>query len=280
MLQFIENPAYGYDMDFEYDSCGFLSENHTQLEDGADTAYHGLFVGARRINRDCHELLFSADIRNRDSRAIIIATLFMRVLEHYQATYILLGRGVVAPARVTLRALVECIFKLRAIATNPDALASYINEDLLYRQKLINKAQNNGYPNLEETREAMTDDDVGELKQEIAKKGAKEISVEQWSRLADMHEWYITNYSLLSKAVHTQVRELEDYLKLGAADEIQQFRYAPLMDEIPLLILTAAQSLLIGASAFDNEFEMGFRPKGEEHTRFVEAGFREIDDEV
>ncbi|NKK60713.1 hypothetical protein GFM44_33315 [Rhizobium leguminosarum bv. viciae] len=267
-------------MAFEFDNDGFLSERSSELEDDIYATYHDLFEGARRINHDCHALLFAADIRNRDRQAIIVATLFMRVLDHYQATIILLGRGVVAPARVTLRALVECTLKLRAIAINPDALEAFINEDLVDRLKLINKARNNAYPNLEETRAATTDDGVEELKREITQRGAKEIRTEQWSRLAGMHDWYITNYSLLSKAVHTQVRELEDYLKLGNSDEIQQLHYAPSMDELPLLIHTAAHCVLIAVSAFDKEFEMGFGPKGDEHAKFVDAAFRAIDDGI
>src|SRR5690349_4902197 len=105
-------------MVFEFDSDGFLTDRSNELEAGVHASYGSLFAGVRQINHDCHALLFSADVRNRDCQAIIIATLFMRALEHYQATIILLGRGLIAAARGTLRALVETTFKMRAIATN------------------------------------------------------------------------------------------------------------------------------------------------------------------
>lgn len=266
-------------MAFKFDSDGFLTDRSNQLEADIYESYENLFAGARQINHDCHDLLFSADIHNHDHHAVIVATLFIRALEHYQATIILLGRGVIAAARVTLRALVETTFKIRAIATNPDALDVFINEDLVHRLKLINKARNNAHPNLEETRTAITDGDVKELKQEIQRRGAKSLKTEEWSELSGMHDWYTTNYALLSKAVHTQVRELEAYLKLGESGEIQKLHYAPSMNEIPLLILTAAHCLLIGASAFDKTFEMGFGPKGDEHSKFVAAGFQALDEE-
>jgi hypothetical protein len=263
-------------MGFEFDSDGFLTNRSGELEAAVFASYKGLLEGARQINHECHELLFSADIRNRDGQAIITAMLLVRALEHYQATIILLGRGLVAAARVTLRALVEAIFRIRAIATNHDALKVFITEDFVHRKRLINKARNNAHPNLEEMRKAITDDLVKELEQQIKSAGAKALSTEDWSKLASMHDWYTTNYALLSKAVHTQVRDLEAYLKQGASGDIQELDYAPSMDEIPLLILTAAHLALIAASAFDKTFALGFGPKGNKLSKFVESGFRSL----
>jgi hypothetical protein len=264
-------------MVFEFDSDGFLTNRSNELEAGVYASHTDLFEGARQINHECHELLFSADIRNRDVQAIITAMLLMRALEHYQATIILLGRGLIAAARVTLRAQVETIFRIRAIATNHDALKVFITEDRVHRKRLINTARNNAHPNLEETRRAITDDLVKELEQQIKSAGAKALSTEDWSKLADMHDWYTTNYRLLSKAAHTQIRDLEAYLIQGASGDIQELDYAPSMDEIPLLILTAAYLLLIAASAFDKTFELGFGPKGDELFKFVDSGFRALE---
>jgi hypothetical protein len=86
MLTFIGVPT----MSFEFDSDGFLTEKRGQLEASIDGAYGDLLARARQINRDCHELLFAADVRNRDTSAMLIATLFMRALEHYQASLLLM----------------------------------------------------------------------------------------------------------------------------------------------------------------------------------------------
>lgn len=264
-------------MVFEFDLDGFLTDRVSELEAYIDASNSSLLARAGQINRDCHELLFSAEVRNRDGQAIITATLFMRALEHYQATIILLRRGVIAAAKVTLRALTETVFRLRAIAFNGDALKAFIAEDLVHRKRLINKARSNAYPNLEEARGAITDQLAEKIEQQIKSTGAKALSTEEWSKLAEMHDWYITHYSLLSKAAHTQVRELEAYLE--SRREIQELHYAPSMDEIPQLILVAAQLILIGASAFDKTFEIGFGSKGDRHTEFIEAGFRHLNEQ-
>jgi Family of unknown function (DUF5677) len=266
-------------MTFEFDADGFLTDRRGALEAATDKLHGALFARARQINRDCHELLSTADIRNRDVQQLLIAPLFVRALEHYQATLILLGTGLIAPARVLLRATVEAVFTMRAITLQEEALKDFINADLLWRRKMIKSAQQHHHTNLEELREAITPELIKSLEEQIKSSGAKALSAEKLSKLAGMHEWYTTHYALLSKATHTSVRELESYLSLDEAGEVRSLTYAPSMEDIPLLILTAAHCILLGAAAFAATFELDFRAKGDEHVKFIEAGFRSLNNE-
>lgn len=258
-------------MAFEFDTEGFLSTRRNELEASIAVAHGDLLERARQIFRDCHELLFNADIRNRDIRAILVATLFMRALEHYQATFILLSMGLVSPAKVTLRALMETVFTIRAVALSQEALRAFITDDLLQRRKLINKVRQHDHPNLEDAREAITDELIREIEGQIEAFEAKPLRTKELSKLAGMHDWYTGPYAVLSKATHTHVRELEDYLRTDDADEVRQFIYGPSMEETPHLTLTAAHAVLIAASAFDMKFGLVFGPKGDEHIKFVEC---------
>ncbi len=185
-------------MTFKFDSDGFLTDRRGTLEAGINRAHGCLLARARQINRDCHELLFGADIRNRDVQGVLVATLFMRALEHYQATFILLGTGLIAPAKVALRATLESVFTTRAVAADKDALRAFINDDLLQRRKLIRKAQQHDHTNLDELREALTDDVIKTLEQQIEAWGVKPLTTKCLSKLAGMHDWYITSYALLN----------------------------------------------------------------------------------
>jgi hypothetical protein len=264
-------------MEVAFDSDGFLTDRFNDIEAAVRAAPGALLTRAMQINRDAHALLFGADIRNRDGVAIVTATLFMRALEHYQATILMLGRGMVAPAQVTLRALVETVFRMRAIVIEPTAFKTFIAEDLVQRKKLIKNAlKNPHHSNLEETARTVTPELLSKIEKEIGTAGAKHVSTAEWSQLAGMHEWYTTSYALLSKAVHTAVRELEAYLKLDAVGEVRELIYAPSLEEIPELILTAAHLVLSATSAFDKLFGLNFGPKGDAHAKFVEEGFRAL----
>jgi hypothetical protein len=265
---------------FEFDSDGFLTDRRRILESAINGAHDRLFKRARQINRDCHELLFAAAIHNRDPKDMLCATLFARVLEHYQATLILLGTSLIAPAKVALRATIESVFATRAVAIDKEAWRAFITDDLFQRRKLIRRARQHDHINLEGLRKAITPDLVESLEQQIRDSGAKPLKTEELSKMAGMHDWYTTHYALLSKATHTNVRELEDYLSLDESEEFLELRYAPSMEEIPHLILIAAHVILVAADAAAGVFEIDFQAKMQDHLAFIEAGIGTLNREI
>lgn len=268
-------------MIFEFDSDGFLTDRSSTLEAGIKRGHDSLFARAQEINRDCHELLFTADVRNRHPQAILVATLFMRVLEHYQATLILLGRGLVAPAKVVFRAALESVFTIRAVACDEGTLKTYVNSDLCRRLRLIRKAKQHDHTNLEELREALSNDRDGifnNLNEQIKLSGARELKIEELSKLAGMHEWYTTVYGMLSKAAHTTVRDLEVYWSLNDAGDIQRLEYGPSMEEIPHVLLNAAHCILLAAAAVAGTFEIEFQSKMVGHQKSIETGMKALNE--
>jgi len=152
---------------FEFDNDGFLTGRRAQLEAGIREPRERLFARAHEINRDCHRLVFSADVHNRDPREMLVAVSFIRALEHYQAAIVLLVLGVVAPAKVAIRAALEAVFTTRAIAKDEETLKAFVMNDLLQRRRLVRKAQQHEHTNLVELRGALTPDFVGTLEAEI-----------------------------------------------------------------------------------------------------------------
>jgi hypothetical protein len=265
---------------FEFDSDGFLTDRRRILESAISSAHDRLLKRARQINRDCHELIFAAPIHNRDPKEMLCATLFARVLEHYQATLLLLGTGLIAPAKVALRATIESVFATRAVAIDKEAWRAFINDDLFQRRKLIRRAQQHDHINLEGLREALTQEVIDHLEQQIEASGATPLKTEDLSKRAGMHEWYTTHYALLSKASHTNVRQLEAYLSLDESSEIRGVTYAPSMEEIPHLVLTAAHCILLAAEAVAGVFEIDFQAKMRDHLAFIEAGIRALNQQI
>lgn len=269
------------EMTFEFDADGFLTHRRSVLELVVHRVHGRLLEHAKKINRDCHELLYLADIHKHDPKEVLCAILFARALEHYQATLILLGMALIAPAKVALRAMMESVFTTRAVAIDKDAWRAFINDDLLQRQKLIRRAQQYDHTNLKALREALTQDDVaGRLEEQIKTSGAKKLTTKELSKFAGMHEWYTTEYALLSKATHTSVRDLEDYLSPDFAGELQDLKYAPSAEEIPHLILTAAHCILLAAGAAAGIFEIDFQAKMREHLAFIEAGIDSLNEQI
>ena len=257
-------------MNFQFDEDGFLTKRRDQLAGAIRRVSESLFALAHDINRECHRLLLAATPHNSDGREVLVAVSFIRALEHYQATVLLLSSGIIAPAKVALRATLEAVFTARAIAEHDEALKEFITDDLLQRRKLIRKAQQHEHTNLEELGAAKTDELVQRLEAEIKELGVKSLTTERLSQLAGMHDWYTTVYALLSKAVHNHARDLECYLLLDENDKVRSLDYAPSIEEVPNLLLTAAHAILLGGEAVARTFRLSFEAKAE-HIKFIEA---------
>lgn len=257
---------------FEFDEDGFLSQRRDQLEASIRSSREPLFAHAYQINRDCHGLVFAADVHNEDPREMLVAVSFIRTLEHYQAALLLLAGGLVAPAKAAIRAALEAVFTTRAIARDEATLKAFIMNDLLQRRRLVRKAQQHEHTNLLELRGALTAEFVQELEAEIQKTGVKPRTAEDLSKLAGMHDWYTTAYALLSQATHTSVRDLECYLSFDGEGKVRSIEYAPLLEDISWLLLTAAHCVVLGGDAVAGTFNLQFKARSE-HLRFIEAQF-------
>lgn len=262
-------------MNFEFDNDGFLTERRSLLETTIRRDSETLFSRAYQVNRECHRLLFASTPHNRDGREVLVVVSFIRALEHFQATVLLLGSGIIAPAKVALRATLEAVFTARAIARHDEALKEFITDDLLQRRKLIRKAQQHDHTNLEELRSAITPELLQGLDEQIKEVAAKSLTTERLSQLAGMHDWYTTVYAMLSKTTHSHARDLECYLRLDEGDKIQSLEYAPSIAEVPNLLLTGTHAILLGAEAVAEVFQLAFDTKAE-HLKFIEAEFARV----
>ena len=260
---------------FEFDEDGFLTERRGRLEVSIRGAREPLFARAHQINRDCHRMVFSADVHNQDPREMLVAVSFIRALEHYQAAILLLSAGLVAPAKVAIRATLEAVFTTRSIARDEATLKAFILNDLLQRRKLIRKAQQHEHTNLLELRGALTEEFVRRLETETQISGVKHQTTEELARLAGMHDWYTTAYAMLSQATHTAVRELECYLSFDADDTVRSVQYAPSFEDISWLLLTAAHCILLGSDAVAETFALRHESRAE-HLRFIEVQFASL----
>lgn len=257
----------------QFDADGFFSDAGIELETAIRARYSSELSLAKTINRDCHTLLFGCNVHNDDAQEILVATLFLRVLEHFQGVISLLEMGMVAPARATLRVMLEAVFATRAVASSENLVKPFIVADLPERLKLMNKARHNNYEALKALRDSLSDEIVNELSAEIARIEAKQLKAEQLSRAAGMHDWYVTVYTLLSAAVHSTVRDLESYLEISESDLVRSLTYAPQLDDIGELAHTASHTVLLGAGSLDTLFDRNFGLTLDAHIAAINADF-------
>src|SRR5208283_3410718 len=115
-----------------YESHGFIGKEIATWIDAKRRVHNELFQEAEKLNADCYQALRSVRINKDNFRQTLVGCLFPRCMELFQATYILVVRGMSPSANIMLRSLIETMFVLCAVAKNDDALRAYIvdNEEL------------------------------------------------------------------------------------------------------------------------------------------------------
>jgi hypothetical protein len=147
-------------------------------------------------------------------------------------------------ARTVLRAMLEALFSLCAIAKEQKLAVDFVKEDQRRRLKFLGKYRQvyDGLPEHVDPHEFEVLEE--ELKKE--KGDIRERSTEEWAKEAGLHDWYLTAYAVLSDSVHSKVRDLEHYLFLNEKGEVVRFRWGPDDNGLQEILVTNIEGILVG----------------------------------
>lgn len=237
------------------DENGFLGKEIEQWIQRIRNAHPSFFALAGEVNKYCQSAMYTFEVHNKDKQEVLVSTLYIRALNNYQAAILLAERGLMPQSRVLVRAMIEALFSLCAIAKSEKYANEFILEDQRNRLRFLNKYRqlHGGLPpdvNREEV-EALQQ----ELQEDIKTSEIKKKSTEQWSIDAEMHDWYLTAYSVLSESVHSKVKDLERYLVLNDENEITEFRWGPDDHDIESILTTLIQGMLTALNCTVSLFE-------------------------
>lgn len=223
----------------------FLSPNISEEIARIRTLHSSVFDLCERLNELTHDILFSLSIDTEDVQQSLVVCLFQRAASLFQGAVIMTERGMHAETIILLRSLLEVVFRIAAISKNRDIAKAYALEDEAHRRKWINKF------NLlsDEMKEAVGnpehDELLEEIKQNIKDKNIKELSTQWFAEQAGLADTYHSVYSVLSRTVHVNVRDLESLLVLDDKNEIVDFNYGPNNEEVDNHLLAAVEYMII-----------------------------------
>ncbi len=233
-----------------YPLHGFIGQEIVAWVEANKKAHKELFEEAEKLNNDCYRILGDLKINKNDLRQTVIACLFPRCMELFQATYILVARGMCPSANIIFRSLMETTFALCATAKDDEALEAYILNDELWRLKLTNKMlRHKGDTFAEISHEALQEINT-ELAKKIKGQKIKKFSTEEFSKRAGLHDWYVTAYASTSNAVHATIRDMEQYLEIDEKDDIKAIRFGPTDKDIHTILSVACWSLVRSLEQF------------------------------
>lgn len=237
------------------DSDGFLSDEAEQGRQSVLNGYGGAFSGARQLNQKAMALL--SDLHWNDEANVIIAALFVRIVETYQAAILLLERSMVTQARMLLRTLLDALFSMAAICRHPELVNSYVAQHYASVLKALEAAQRWKQKTLRGGR--LDPPKIAKLialnKAKLKATPAKTLKVWQWAEKADLSDFYNAFYVENSSAVHSDCWALNNHVE-NTPDQSVQVHFGPSDAGLYHALRSCATALLTAMEAVGQAYSI------------------------
>lgn len=247
---------------------GFLSSDTDALVARCCSEYKEWIDLCESINRYCLGIAGRLAVNPTDRQQHIASALFLRMIALYEASYILTKRGMVPECKVILRSLMESLFSLRAIVRNTGLAETFYQQHIVIKYKALKKLldANPGLVNPENAKL------LAVLKEK--KRRAKELSVEELSSKARLHDFYASAWPFFSWSVHSNILELGQMIG-GKSDELVDYvALKPDITEPDRYFMTGVECIVTGLHSVNELFKLNEADKIEEWSNKYKALFK------
>jgi hypothetical protein len=240
----------------DFNEKGFLGTQVSEFRASVEAHYPDFFKACYHVNELAHTIKFKLKVHNHDGQEVLAATVFLRVLNGFQATTLLARVGLITDARVVLRSTLESLFVLKLLCEEESFFREYIGSDQVLRLKWMNVASQSKSRLFDELRSYATPKVRQELEEQIKKNKWKELKPIEVAGRAGLQEMYDTDYRPLSEEVHALPRSMDYLLGTDEAGEVRDFNWGPTDKGIDYLLFTAIRVLFIALVSVTKLFEV------------------------
>jgi hypothetical protein len=185
----------------------------------------------------------------KSEQNIFSSTAFAKINISFRAAIELCNKYFPFDAFSVIRSMFETLCILKCICEDSNFATEYKNSFLKKQEKLINKIISNREFFTSEINEFATEERKLELKKEIEKLNAKDISnVANLASKANLTHLYLTFYSIASDYVHGSVSNLSNYLTYEGENVV--IDYKPTPADIKESLLNANYMALIAIETY------------------------------
>lgn len=209
------------------------------------------------IESRCRQAQHGQVLRIDGQHHLLIMALFARTVSNTAAAMLVAEHGYNVQGKSLLRTALESMFVLAAIAKNSTMAEAYVQSGEREIKRKVNKTRfwSDGLRSTVQSRFAS---EGFKASSKIAKSTtARSFSIEEMAKVAGLHDWYLTAYSLFSDAVHGNIHDLEQQFIRNEDDgEIEAIRSGAIVDHLEGLYLCACEILLKGLEVMDETFQI------------------------
>jgi hypothetical protein len=240
----------------DFNEKGFLGTAIDEFSKSVQLQYAGFFQLSHQINELAHAAKFELQVHNHDIQEYLAATLFLRLLNGFEATVILGTKGLLFEAKVVLRSVIETLFILNLLCKEEAFALEYLGSSKVQSLKWMNIAHESQDPNFESLRQYATPQVMEALRKEIEQHGLKKFEVEPIAKRGDLHHIYNAQYRLLSEQVHCLPISLDPFMVESQEGELTSFDWGPKHEDLDFILFTNVQALLIALESVTTFFSL------------------------
>ncbi len=208
---------------------------------------------ARDVNRLAQAIFISSSPQG--DRGLLVAALFARMLEHYQATVLMAERNMENSATAMTRILLEPAFSLVACVKHEDFHYKLADWDALTVKKMAKSLQKVSPQGstltqteldaiAKQIEEAQRDlDTLYKQNKEAALTDDNDLKASRIAEYAGMEDFYHAIYSVFSNTVHSAVRSLGGHVEVDAEGGIKNIAWGP--DQLQGYALSTAIAVML-----------------------------------
>lgn len=208
-----------------------------------------------RVREVQHNRLFHVD----GLQHLLVMALFSRTVSNTSAAMLVAEHGYEVQCKALLRPALESMFALAAITKDPRMAEAYAQAGERELKRRVFKSRL-WSQDLRSPLESRFGGEAFKKAEDVAKSTkAKKISTEEMAKVAGLHDWYLTAYTLYSDAVHGNIHDLEQQFVRSEDGEIEGVRSGAIVANLHGLYLCASEILLKGLEAIDDVFQVDTR---------------------
>ena len=190
--------------DMSFAENGFLKFNEIGFSNLYELECNDIDSACDQINRFGQQLCYDLHPVKESSWQVLVSTLYVRALQNFQATILLARKGMPSQAWAMARVFLESSYLLLAALRDETAYFTYLNSDVATsRSSIENILKSDLHKDVRATYQALLDS------LPIPTPGMRRSSLKSIAKAAGMSDHYYTAYNILSDAVHSSLRHLE-----------------------------------------------------------------------
>jgi hypothetical protein len=231
---------------------GFLCTDMVAVEKRCHDQYKSWFELHESLNRYCLGILKKLAFHSDKKQEYVSIAIFIRMVSLFEGSYIVIERGMDSEATILLRSLMESLFSLGAITKDKDLAENFYQQHILLKSKGLSKLLES--PSLTSGKDYTAR--LTELKKKVGERKIQQLTVEDLSKKAELHDFYTSAYPYFSWTVHSNILGIARHFQGDSDDQIQGVKWMPTTESLDKLFLTGIECIVVALRFLNSLFQL------------------------